>query len=90
MRLVGASNWFIRAPFLLEGVLQALIGAGLAIVSIAGLQAIAQPKLAKVLTFVGDAFGGVATFQISLVLILAGVVIGVSGSWLAMSRYLKV
>ncbi len=27
MRLVGASNWFIRTPFLLEGVIQALIGA---------------------------------------------------------------
>ena len=29
MRLVGASNWFIRAPFLLEGVIQALIGAAI-------------------------------------------------------------
>lgn len=35
MRLVGASNWFIRTPFLMEGVIQSLVGAGLAIGSLA-------------------------------------------------------
>ena len=51
MRLVGASNWFIRTPFLLEGVLQALIGAALAILSLVGLQALILPRLAEALPF---------------------------------------
>ena len=35
MRLVGASNGFIRGPFIMEGTLESLIGAGLAIVALA-------------------------------------------------------
>jgi cell division transport system permease protein len=91
MRLVGASNWFIRTPFLLEGVLQALIGAGLAILSVAGLQAAIMPRLGEALPFlpVGSMNGG-ATAQIALSLVLAGVLIGLVGSSLALRRYLKV
>lgn len=90
MRLVGASNWFIRTPFLLEGVLQALIGATLAILSVAGLQALILPRLREALPFLAVSLSGGATAQISLTLIVAGVVIGLAGSWMAMSRYLKV
>ena len=91
MRLVGASNWFIRTPFLLEGVLQALIGAGLAILSVAGLQAAIMPRLGEALPFlpVGSMNGG-ATAQIALSLVVAGVLIGLVGSSLALRRYLKV
>jgi cell division transport system permease protein len=34
MRLVGATNWRIRVPFLIEGLVEALVGAGLAIVTL--------------------------------------------------------
>ncbi len=90
MRLVGASNWFIRTPFLMEGVLQALIGASLAIVSVVGLQAAIVPRLKEALPFLAVTLSGAATTQIALSLIIAGVFIGVGGSWLAMTRYLKV
>jgi len=90
MRLVGASNWFIRTPFLLEGVIQALIGASLAILSVVGLQAVIIPRLKDALPFMAVTLSGSATAQIAFALIVAGIVIGVAGSWLAMSRYLKV
>jgi cell division transport system permease protein len=90
MRLVGASNWFIRTPFLLEGVIQALIGASLAILTVVGLQAAIIPRLKDALPFMAVSLSGSATAQIAFSLIVAGVVIGVAGSWLAMSRYLKV
>jgi len=90
MRLVGASNWFIRTPFLLEGVIQALIGASLAILTVVGLQAAIIPRLKDALPFMAVTLSGSATAQISLSLIIAGVVIGLAGSWLAMARYLKV
>ena len=65
MRLVGASNWFIRTPFLLEGLLQSLIGAGLAILSIVGLQALIMPRLGEALPFLPVGMDGGATLQIS-------------------------
>jgi len=90
MRLVGASNWFIRTPFLLEGVFQALIGAALAILSVAGLQAAIMPRLGEALPFLPVNMTGQATAQIALILVLAGVFIGLLGSGFALRRYLKV
>jgi len=90
MRLVGASNWFIRTPFLLEGVIQSLIGASLAILSVVGLQAAILPRLRDALPFMAVTLSSQATAQIALALIVAGTVIGLAGSWLAMTRYLKV
>jgi cell division transport system permease protein len=90
MRLVGASNWFIRTPFLLEGILQALIGAGLAILSVVGLQAAILPRIGSTLSFLRLSMNNQAMAQISLALVLAGIFIGLIGSSLALRRYLKV
>jgi len=90
MRLVGASNWFIRTPFLMEGLLQALIGAAFAILSLLGLQALILPRLAEAVPFLAVTLSGGAMAQISLALVLAGMLIGLLGSTLAMRRYLKV
>jgi cell division transport system permease protein len=38
MKLVGATNWRIRIPFLIEGVFESLIGAGAAILFLFGLK----------------------------------------------------
>jgi len=90
MRLVGASNWFIRMPFLLEGVLQALIGAALAILSVMGLQALVMPRLGELVSFLPVTTGAGTTVQIAATLIFAGVAIGLLGSGFALRRYLKV
>ncbi len=90
MRLVGASNWFIRTPFLLEGVLQALIGSVLAILTLLAVQAVIVPWLQGNLKFIPVAIGGVTMAQLSALLILSGVVIGLLGSGSAIRRYLKV
>ena len=38
MKLVGASNWFVRVPFMAEGLVQGLIGAGLAVGGVVALK----------------------------------------------------
>ncbi|MDH4140358.1 MAG: permease-like cell division protein FtsX [Coriobacteriia bacterium] len=90
MRLVGASNWFIRTPFLLEGVFQALIGAALAIGTIVVLERAIMPRLREVLAFLDLGLSGSVMVQISLILIGGGILIGLIGSGLALRRYLKV
>jgi cell division transport system permease protein len=90
MRLVGASNWFIRAPFLLEGIMQSLIGAALAILTILLIQAALLPWLRDTLPFLPVDLSGGAMLQLSLVLVVAGVIIGLIGAGLALRRYLKV
>jgi cell division transport system permease protein len=90
MRLVGASNWFIRTPFLLEGVIQAMIGATLAILSLMALQAVVLPRLAEAVPFLALSLSSGAMTQISIALVCAGIFIGLLGSAMAMRRYLKV
>jgi cell division transport system permease protein len=90
MRLVGASNWFIRAPFMLEGVMQAMIGAALAILSLLALQSLVLPRIAEALPFLAVSLSSTAMTQIAIVLVVGGVFIGLLGSSLAMRRYLKV
>ncbi|MRR10999.1 ABC transporter permease [bacterium] len=90
MRLVGASNWFIRTPFLLEGMIQSMIGATLAILSVVGLQAAVLPTLQEGLPFLPVDIATSTMVQLSFILIGAGVFIGLIGSGFALRRYLKV
>ncbi len=90
MRLVGASNWFIRTPFLLEGVLQALIGSILAILTLLVAQALIVPWLQGNLKFLPVNIGGMTVAQLAALLIISGVLIGLLGSGSAVRRYLKV
>jgi cell division transport system permease protein len=90
MRLVGASNWFIRTPFLLEGILQALIGSVLALLTLIAAQAFIVPWLQSNLKFLPVAIGGVTVAQLAGLLIFSGIAIGLLGSGSAVRRYLKV
>ena len=90
MRLVGASNGFIRGPFLMEGALHAIIGAALAIGCIELIRNLALPRLQASLAFLPITISMNTFLFIYLVLLAAGLVIGLVGSALAMRRYLKV
>ena len=90
MRLVGASNGFIRGPFLMEGALHAIIGSVLAIGVIELLRRLAVPRLQEMVKFLNFSVDGSVYFFIYVSLVVFGLVIGVVGSLLAMRRYLKV
>ena len=93
MKLVGATNWFIRIPFMLEGVVQGLVGSMFALVSLWFLDGFMErvatrPEYRLILQgFVASQGELTATMIIVVVL---GVVIGAAGSGWALSRFLKV
>lgn len=89
-RLVGATNWNIRGPFLVEGMIYGVAAAVLTMIIIFPLVAFASPKLAGFLPG-QNLFGFLKANFFSLLLfqILVGIVLGGVSSYIAIRRYLK-
>jgi cell division transport system permease protein len=89
MKLVGASNWFVRGPFMLEGLLCGLIGSVLAVV----LLLVAREVVAAPILDGLDAAEGAHAIAFglnALILCALGLFIGAVGSGLTVRRFLKV
>ena len=86
MQLVGATNMYIRMPFIAEGIVAGIVGAAVAI----GVLAIAQmqvvPKVAATLQFVPF---HVNELQLAGELLLVGAAVGLVSSWFSVGRYLR-
>jgi cell division transport system permease protein len=89
MRLVGATNWFIRWPFVLEGLIVGLLGAGVAV----GILWIGKVTIADPLSENLDLVANLQTMGFApLVAILAGAAMAVSalGSGVTLRRFLRI
>jgi cell division transport system permease protein len=91
MKLVGATNWFIRVPFMMEGMIQGIVGSALAVGGIVFLNRYMQ-SLSKDQTTIlsGFAASGSEVMVVMISVIVLGVGIGAVGSGWALSRFLKV
>lgn len=90
MKLVGASNWFIRWPFLLEGIFQGIIGAVTAAV-VLYLAYLGFLKAAQqVLPFLPITLSPALFLNLVLYLALGGIGIGALASSIAIWRFLRV
>jgi cell division transport system permease protein len=92
MKLVGATNWFIRIPFMLEGVFAALVGAILASAIVVAANALLFSRMGEALAFLGPVFSftGGEIASVLLVLVAVGTLVGIVGSSLALRRFLEV
>jgi cell division transport system permease protein len=91
MKLVGATNWFVRGPFMLEGVLCGVAGAVGAVVLLILGKEIALPSLLH--TGPLNAGSDVAAISFSLnalILIGTGLLLGAAGSGFTIRRFLQV
>ena len=94
MKLVGASNWFVRVPFMAEGIVQGMIGAGLAVAAVVALKkfvfdgplapANAGQFFREFYVTSGDAL------RIAGYVVILGVFIGLVGSTIGLRRFLRV
>jgi cell division transport system permease protein len=89
MKLVGASDSFVRTPFVFEGMVQGLIGAGLAAFAVIWINFLFIDWARDALPFVPISADAVNPILILLVLVVVGVVIGVVGSFLSVTRFLR-
>lgn len=90
MRLVGASNFFIQLPFMLEGAIAALLGAALATTGLwLGVRYLIEDWLADSLTWV-NFVNTTDVLTIAPLLILIGIVLAGVSSLVSLSRYTKV
>lgn len=92
MKLVGATNWFIRIPFMFEGVFAALTGAIVSSIVVLGANELFFSKMGDFLAFLGPVFSFSAweIAKVLLILVGGGVVVGLFGSVLALRRFLEV
>ena len=86
MQLVGATNMYIRMPFIVEGMLAGLLGAGVAIGVLALAEHQVVPKLASTLAFVTFHVNELA---LSLELLAVGAAVGLIASWFSVGRHLR-
>ena len=89
MKLVGATNWFIRWPFMMEGVFEGFIGAIFGIIAALLLHAWLITKLESAADN-SNLVGGSYIAVMSLLLVVIGILIGAVGSALALRRYTEV
>ena len=89
MRLVGASNWTIRLPFILEGVIASLAGSLLSCGALAlFVKVFVTDWLAKSVTWI-PYVDQTTVWLVSPILIVGAMVLSVLASSIALRRYLK-
>jgi cell division transport system permease protein len=90
MKLVGATNWFIRWPFVIEGISVGLVGAAAAAATVLVANSYSVERLRDLMPFLGLPLDAVPTALVILVLLGVGVFIGAIGSALGLRRLLKI
>ncbi len=91
MRLVGASNWFVRTPFLLEGAFEGLVGGILAVAFIIVAQQMAVDRLTDLPEWINIAVKNDFLIERGALVLLFGMFAGLIGSSLSLAvhRYLR-
>ncbi len=92
MKMVGASNSFIRCPFIVEGLVLGIVGGGLAFLAQWGLYRALEAKIAQSLAI---SFVEVVPFTqlwpfVLIIFMAVGVIVGAFGGAIAIRNYLKV
>jgi len=91
MRLVGASNWFIKMPFILEGAIFGVLGCLATFAIVFPVVMYISPEMSQFLPGFDLQNYFMSDFpRIAVILLLSGMALGVISSLIAIRRYLKV
>lgn len=90
MKYVGATDWFIRWPFILEGIALGFIGGGISVLALRSFYAAMAAKIYSTLAFFPMVEQYPFMNYITVALIVAGIVVGILGSTVSLKRFLEV
>jgi cell division transport system permease protein len=90
MKLVGATNWFIRGPFMLEGLLCGLLGSVLAVILLVIGKAVALPSILPHINGNSSDVHALSFTLNAIALLGAGLLLGATGSAVTLRRFLQV
>lgn len=90
MKWVGATNWFIRWPFLLEGIILGLAGAIIAVILALVVYHNAGNYVGELVNFLIFMETGIIWQQVALYSLTAGILMGAVGSVISMAKFLNV
>jgi len=89
MKLVGATDRYVRAPFLMEGALQGLLGAAIAVGAVFAAQQWLLPQATQAFVY-ATGIGPPHLLPLhAAALLVGGALVGLVGSWIAVARFLK-
>jgi cell division transport system permease protein len=88
MKLVGATNWFVRAPFMIEGLLCGLAGSAVAVLLLLLGKEFALPSILGQIEDSG--VGAIGFLWNAAILIATGLLLGAAGSGLTLRRFLRI
>jgi cell division transport system permease protein len=89
MKLVGATNWFVRAPFMLEGIICGLAGAITAVLLLLLAKEVALPRILPRLDSPDDVSAWPFSV-VAVVLIVVSLLVGAAGSGITLRRFLRI
>ena len=90
MKLVGATDWFVRGPFVIEGAFIGVFGATMAAGTMLALYAQVGPSITQIISFLPINTNVDYVRSLALFIVLVGLVVGSIGSYFSVRRYLAV
>lgn len=89
MRNVGASNWYIRWPFCIAGMVMGLVGGLIAVALLYGSYSLLVEQLGSVLVFMNLVTVNMAFLYVFVAMLVFGIILGSVGSMVSLNVYLK-
>ena len=89
MRYVGASNWYIRWPFCIAGMVMGFFGGIIAVALLYGAYSLFIDQLGSVLMFMSLVKINMQFVYMFAVMVLFGIILGSAGSMVSLNVYLK-
>ena len=90
MKYVGATDWFIRWPFILEGIVLGFIGGGLSAIALRSFYGAMSAKIYSTLAFFPLIEQYPFMDNVTAALIIAGMLVGTLGSTISLKKFLEV